>query len=216
MGTVLQEVEVVGDVKVAPSAVIKDGLVSAAGNLTINIDSFYYEVAGLKGKFAGVMNTAVTDNATNYVFLDSSLDLTINTTGFPADTVVSLRLAKVVASGGVIIRVSLERAFLTAGAVLDGYLTAASHKAADDLTHIIAEDGYTEIAYDRRRVTSVITWTDSTKTTKIRGQELTYTGRKVTTVATIQYNSGGDEVERITETLTYQGGKLIRIDTVLT
>ena len=63
-----------------------------------------------KVSYAGSSGNTLTDNATNYVYLDNTGTLTINTSGFPATTVVHLRLATVVASAGDITGIADERA----------------------------------------------------------------------------------------------------------
>ena len=115
------EVEVVNDVNIAPSAVVRDGAVTHAGDLTINVNSFFYDLSGSKDKFKGVLCAPVTDNDTNYVYFDGALQ--INTTGYPPN-VPHIRLARVIAQGGVIVRIIHERAFFTTGFPdLDGYVT---------------------------------------------------------------------------------------------
>lgn len=63
-----------------------------------------------KVSYAGSSGNSLTDNATNYLYLDSTGLLVINTTGFPATTVVHLRLATVVTSAGDITSITDERA----------------------------------------------------------------------------------------------------------
>jgi hypothetical protein len=116
MPFVIGEVEVTNEVTLAPSAVLYDGAVVADGDLTVLVNNFFYDLGGTKGKYAGSVGNAVTDNITNYVYLNSSAALVINTTGYPA-SVIHLRLARVVASGGFIVRVILERALFTASSV---------------------------------------------------------------------------------------------------
>ena len=110
------EVEVVNEVALAPSAVLYDGAVTADGDLTVKINNFYYDLGGTHGKYLGSCNNAVTDNATNYVYLNSSGALVINTTGYPG-TSLHIRMARVVAHNGIICRIILERAFFTSGGV---------------------------------------------------------------------------------------------------
>lgn len=109
---VIGEVEVVNEVTLAPSAVLYDGAVVADGDLSVKVNQFFYDLVGTKGKYLGAVGQAVTDAATNYVYLDGSAALVINTTGYPVGT--HIRLARVIAAGGIIVRVVLERAFFTA------------------------------------------------------------------------------------------------------
>jgi hypothetical protein len=113
MPFVIGEVEVTNEVTLAPSAVLYDGAVVADGDLTVLVNNFFYDLGGTKGKYVGSVGNAVTDNNTNYVYLNSSATLVINTTGYPVSGIY-IRLARVVASGGFIVRVILERAFFTA------------------------------------------------------------------------------------------------------
>ncbi len=107
---VISEVEVVNEVNVASSAVLRDGLTESDDDLTVKVSSFYYDMGGVKGKFTGALAQPVTDNTTNYVFLDDLAALQINTTGWPGTT--HIRLSRVVTSGGIITRIILERALL--------------------------------------------------------------------------------------------------------
>lgn len=121
MPFVLGEVEVTNEVSLAPSAVIYDGAVVADGDLTVQVNNFYYDLGGTHGKYAGSMGNAVADDSTNYVYLDSGASLVINATGYPPSGM-HIRLARVVASGGFIVRVILERAFLTSAVSGSGYV----------------------------------------------------------------------------------------------
>jgi hypothetical protein len=116
MTYVIGEVEVTNEVSLAPSAVLYDGAVVADSDLTVLVNGFYYDLGGTKGKYAGSTCNSVTDDATNYVFLDSGAALGINTTGYPSG-ILNIRLARVVAAGGVIVRIILERPFFTAAAL---------------------------------------------------------------------------------------------------
>lgn len=118
MTTWVGEMEIAGEVQLAPTSVIRDGSVVPCGDLSVSVLSFAYDLAGVQGKFLGAANQSVTDNQTNYVYLDSGASLVINTTGYPSST--HIRLARVVASGGVIVKVIYERAFLTASGDVSG------------------------------------------------------------------------------------------------
>lgn len=89
------------------------------------------------------------------------------------------------------------------------------HRSLDQLVHEIAEDAYTEYSYTGNQVTNITTYTDSGKTTKIREEEFTYSGTRVDTAVTIQYDGAGTIVERLTETFTYSGTQVISVDSVL-
>lgn len=113
------EVEVVNEVSLAPSAVLYDGAVVNDGDLTVKVNGFYFDMQGTKGKYAGSCSNPVADNTTNYVYLDNALSLVINTTGYPG-FLAHIRLARVVTSGGYVVRIILERALMTAAAPVSG------------------------------------------------------------------------------------------------
>jgi hypothetical protein len=89
----------------------------------------------------------------------------------------------------------------------DGY-----HRALDQLVHDIAEDSYDEITYVGNNVTSIIVWTDSGQTQKIREEQFTYLGTQIQTATIIQYGPSGQEVERMTEAYNYSGNRIVSID----
>ena len=87
------------------------GLVRSDGLLTIKVEALKYDFGGALKFYVGAVSQALTDDATNYVYLDDSNALQINTTGFPGGS--HLPLAAVVAGSGAILAISDERAFLT-------------------------------------------------------------------------------------------------------
>jgi hypothetical protein len=97
-------------------------------------------------------------------------------------------------------------------------LSPAAHRALDQLVHPIAEDSYEEYIYSGIKVTDIIVWTDSGKTQKIRETTFTYSGNKVSTVVTKQYDGAGVLIvgETMTETFTYSGNQVSNIDRVMT
>jgi hypothetical protein len=97
-----------------------------------------------------------------------------------------------------------------------GGLTEGTHRALDQLVHLIAESSYEEYEYTGNRVDAIRIYTDGTKTTKVRETEFTYTGAQVTTIVIKQYDSGGLLDETLTETLSYTGAKLDDITRALT
>lgn len=96
--------------------------------------------------------------------------------------------------------------------ITGGGITDTEHRELDQLVHNIAEDSFEEYTYSGFQVINITAWTDNLKTTKIREQQFTYTGLKINTITTIQYDDAGVEVERITETFTYTGLKVTSID----
>jgi hypothetical protein len=123
MGLIIGEVDVVNEVRLAPSAALYDGAVTADGDLTVKVNAFYYDFAGTHGRYPGSCNNAITDNATSYVYLLAGGTLGISTAGYSPAT--HIRLARVIAQGGIIVRIILERAFFTGG----GNAVSASAKA---------------------------------------------------------------------------------------
>ena len=109
-------------------ATFPQGFVSAVAPLAVSVAAAYYEIGGVRGQYPGVGSVAVADNATNYVYLDSSGSLVMNTTGFPTST--HLRLSQVYTSGGVILNCVDIRPFFT----------ATSPQTADD-TFVFAAGG---------------------------------------------------------------------------
>ncbi|PIR54444.1 hypothetical protein COU75_00840 [Candidatus Peregrinibacteria bacterium CG10_big_fil_rev_8_21_14_0_10_42_8] len=83
--------------------------VSSGAGLSINIAAGDYRINGAVTQYAGNSNQAVTDDATNYVFMGSG-GLTIQTSGFPTDESY-IRLATVVTSGGGISTIADRRVF---------------------------------------------------------------------------------------------------------
>lgn len=110
MTTVVGEFEITNDVRLAPNSVVRDGLIEIDSDLAIRVGSFFYDFGSMKGKFPGALNQAVTDNATNYVSVDSAGTLVIGTAAYPVTA--HIRLGRVITSGGVITHIALERAFL--------------------------------------------------------------------------------------------------------
>ena len=107
-------VTIVGTVK--EEGVLAPGLVEAHSDpLYINVRGCRWEMDGMKGSYAGATAQSVTDDQTNYVYIDSSGSLQINTTGFPAASVTHIRLARVVTANGEIVAIYEERAMFSSG-----------------------------------------------------------------------------------------------------
>lgn len=99
------------------------------------------------------------------------------------------------------------------------FLTEPDHEVFDSLTHNLAENAFTEVSYDAfRRVTDIVTYTDATKTIKIREKNYVYLGlsRRISLETVIQYDLAGLEVSRIETTYTYDGLRIISSETVKT
>jgi hypothetical protein len=125
MPYLIGEVDVTNEVSLAPSAVLYDGAVTADGDLTIKVNAFFYDIGGVHGKYLGAINQAVPDNTTSYVYLDDVGALAIDPTSYPVTD--HIRLGRVVTSGGIIVRVMLERAFFTAGNAMSGFVPTSRH-----------------------------------------------------------------------------------------
>lgn len=90
-----------------------------------------------------------------------------------------------------------------------------NHRSFDQLVHEVAETSYDEYIYSGSNVTNIIIWTSSEKVTKIREQQFIYSGNKATSIVTIQYDSYGNAVETITESINYSGQKVVDISRTL-
>jgi hypothetical protein len=98
-----------------------------------------------------------------------------------------------------------------------GGISEFEHRTLDQLVHIIAEDSFEEVSYDGSRIISMVIWTDSGKTKKIREEEYTYgNGNQVSIIVTKQYNSDGNVVETLTENYNWDNGKVTNITRTLT
>lgn len=103
---------------------------------------------------------------------------------------------------------------ITATVTSTGGISESEHRALDQLVHNIAEDSYQEITKTGNKVTSIIYYTDTGKTEKIREELITYTGNIVTQIVTNQY-SAGILVETFIETINYTNNQVSSIDGVL-
>lgn len=92
-----------------------------------------------------------------------------------------------------------------------GGITESDHNSLDTLLHWLVETNYQEIVRTEGKVTSVINWVDSNKTTKIREMIITRTTGKVSQMVFIQYDGTGTEKHRITGVITRSAGKVTSI-----
>lgn len=96
------------------------GLVSQHPNsLRINVESFKYDMGGVRDTFDGAVAQSVTDDDTNYVYLSEAGTLVINTTGYPSE-VSYLPLARVVCSSGEVANIIDERVLIASSAAVIG------------------------------------------------------------------------------------------------
>jgi hypothetical protein len=104
-------------------------LAASLAALKVDVAPFVYIVSGTPGTHAGVTDLSVTNNATNYVEVNSAGTISVNTSGWTAS---SARLAIVVASGGAITSITQQRTTIvggTFGSVTYEYLEARTLKA---------------------------------------------------------------------------------------
>jgi len=94
-------------------------------------------------------------------------------------------------------------------------ITQSGHEVLNTLAHDIIENSYDEISYNSNRtVSSMVSWDSSDKNTKIREESYTYSTastKQVVSILTIQYNENGIEVNRLLETLNYDGNTISSI-----
>lgn len=93
-------------------------------------------------------------------------------------------------------------------------MTPEDHRVLDQLVHGLAENYYEEYTYSGPRVTTCIVWETPEKLKKIREEQYSYFGSRLTQVITIQYDVSGAEVERLTETYSYTDGRIASVTAV--
>jgi hypothetical protein len=104
---------------VKQEATLEPGLVVASIQpLKIHVREFKYDIGGNRGIYSGAIAQSVADDDTNYVYLDSTATLQINTTGFPTDT--HIPLSRVPTANGEIIQCYPERVLLAASSSAQG------------------------------------------------------------------------------------------------
>jgi len=99
---------VTGELEIGTS--FRPGQIEENGDLSVDIVAFHCNLDGQQSKFTGVVNEPVTDDATNYFWLDLNTVLKTNTTGYPTSGV--LRIGRVVTAGGLITKIIDDRSFL--------------------------------------------------------------------------------------------------------
>lgn len=98
--------------------------------LRIDIRAFAYRIGQNSGQFAGATDTVVTNTATNYVEMDDTGTVQINTSGWTAGGAYA-RLATVTCSGGVVTAISLWKPDLVGGTLGASASFDQSNKTAD-------------------------------------------------------------------------------------
>jgi hypothetical protein len=94
-----------------------------------------------------------------------------------------------------------------------GGITEEQHEILDTLIHELAETSYLEITRSSGRVSSVIVWTDDTKTKKVREVTITRSSGRVSSVVEKHYDATGTLKQTLTHTIARTG---IRVSTVAT
>jgi hypothetical protein len=93
-------------------------------------------------------------------------------------------------------------------------ITAGEHEVLDTLVHAISEDTFDEVLRDGSgKLTGVIQWTDSGKTTKVREYVVNARGnRHINKVTTIQYDAAGSEIVRLEQDINRTGDRIDSVD----
>lgn len=99
------------------------GNVLQVADLLVQVNPFFYDLAGTKGQFTGASAQALTDNAVNYVYVNVGGTLGISASGYPVTS--HIRLARVVTNSGFIQQIYDERAFFTAAGAGGGSVVKA-------------------------------------------------------------------------------------------
>lgn len=93
-----------------------------------------------------------------------------------------------------------------------GGISESQHEALDTLVHEIDESSYDEVIYGSGNLVSTyIVWETAAKLKKIREEQYTYAGSKVSQSVTIQYDGTGAVKMTVTETYTYSGSRVTSV-----
>jgi hypothetical protein len=115
---------------VGVEAVIAPGRLIPTGGLYFTILPFNYEEDGVRQQYSGVLSQLLTDDATNYVYLDYDGSLNVNTTGYPTTT--HIRLGRLITSSGLVTTYYDDRIVLSAG--IDKEINQNKAEAQDSTT----------------------------------------------------------------------------------
>ena len=99
-----------------------------------------------------------------------------------------------------------------------GGITEAQHEDLDTLTHDLAETSFEEVIRSAGRVTDVIIWTDSGKTTKVCETNVTRSGGQISSIVRKHYDATGTLLagQTLTGTVARSGGQVASVDWVQT
>jgi len=187
-----------------------------------------HQLNSLTGSFeivAGPNTNIVTDNTVfpTQIVISSSVPATgsdelVKITS--NDTTSDYLFNKLVAGPNIVITEANDggdEKIVISGSASGGGISGSEHRDLDQLVHDISESSYEEYIYDCSRITNLITWTDNSKTTKIREEQYNFSGckQKLSSSVVIQYDAAGAEVERITDYYTYLGNRVVSVDRVL-
>jgi hypothetical protein len=111
-------------------AVIAAGRIIPTEGLYVSILPFNYELDGVRQQFTGALNQLLTDDATNYLFLDYDGSLNINTTGYPTTT--HIRMGRVTTADGLVAAFYDDRILL--GAAIDKNIHQDTAEGQDGTT----------------------------------------------------------------------------------
>lgn len=111
--------------------------VVSEGTLDVGVYPGSYLLGGTRKTFTGATGQTLTNNATNYVYLDASNALQVSTSSFPASVTESFPLAEVVTSGGAITSITDRRNYARNAIPTS---TSSSDTGTDETSFIIDED----------------------------------------------------------------------------
>jgi hypothetical protein len=108
-----------------------------SSGLTYGVKAGLYILGGAVKSFAAVTAQTLTNNATNYIYVNSSNALVVSTSSYPADITTFHHVATVVTSGGDVTTVTDTRGY-NVRSVLQ--TTSASDSGTNNTTFILDED----------------------------------------------------------------------------
>jgi hypothetical protein len=92
-----------------------------------------------------------------------------------------------------------------------GGITEEQHQGLKTLVHWVDENSFDEVTRTASRVTNITVWDSSSKIRKIREEQITRVGGKVSQIVSIQYDAVGNLKETQTEVISRTAGKVSSI-----
>lgn len=92
-----------------------------------------------------------------------------------------------------------------------GGISVATHEALNSLVHALARTCYTEITRTSGQVTNVTTWTTSSKTQKVREDQISRSSGAVSQIVRLQYDTSGTLAKTVTSVITRSNGAVASI-----